>query len=262
MDDANLQTVLRLVQRNRFLPLPPKESQFVGDGDFLAIGMEFLEHCVNLGGLRPDGSVLDLGSGIGRMALPLTQFLDEDGGYIGIDVHPEGIEWCRRNIGSRYSNFRFIRLDIRHPLYNPSGALDGASIELPFPDSTFDLVAVISVFTHLGENELFNYAREIERILKPTGRCLCTFFLLDDDSRAALRKAPSRLPFNPDQPGFGQEAYPESPGAAVAFESHVLFDRLKEIGLVPHGPIIHGNWSGRADGKTFQDMCVLTKPAD
>ena len=262
MEDRDVETALRLIRRNRFLPVPPPESRFVGDGDFRAIGLEFLEYCVRLGGLRPHGNVLDLGCGIGRMALPLTQFLDEDGGYIGIDVHPEGIEWCRQNIGSKYRNFRFIRLDIRHPLYNPTGALDGATLELPFPEATFDLVAVISVFTHLGENETFNYAREIRRILKPGGRCLCTFFLLNDDARKAMRAAPSRLPFDPDNGAFEQEAFPDAPRAAVGYDEATLFGRLKAIGLTPAGPLLYGNWSGRPDGQSFQDLCVLERATE
>ena len=256
MDDNEFETVLRLIRRNRFLPLPPPESRFVGDGDFLAIGTEFMEHCVRLAGLRPNGNVLDLGCGIGRMALPLTQYLDDDGGYIGVDVHPEGIEWCRQNIAGRYRNFRFIRLDIQHPLYNPAGTLNGASLQLPFPDATFDLVAVISVFTHLGEAELLNYAKEIRRILKPDGRSLSTFFLLNDASREALRAGPGRLPFDPCSPAIEQEAFPDSPRAATGYDEKALFERLDTVGLVNARPVAYGNWSG-CEGFSFQDICVL-----
>nr|MEC9419338.1 class I SAM-dependent methyltransferase [Pseudomonadota bacterium] len=40
------------IGRNRFLPVPPSEDNFVGDGDYLAIGTEFLGHFIDLGGLR------------------------------------------------------------------------------------------------------------------------------------------------------------------------------------------------------------------
>ena len=61
--------------RNRFLPAPPAELTFCGDGDYRAIGAEFLGHFVRLADLRPHERVLDIGCGIGRMAVPLTQFL-------------------------------------------------------------------------------------------------------------------------------------------------------------------------------------------
>ena len=257
MNDREFEILVGLIRRNRFLPLPPKESQFVGDGDFLAIGMEFLEHSVRLGALRPSANVLDLGCGIGRLALPLTQFLTPEAGYIGVDVHPEGIEWCRRMICPAYRNFRFIRLDIRHPIYNPGGALDGATLELPFPDHTFDFVAAISLFTHLGEAEVMNYAREIRRILRPEGRCMATFFLLNEGAREGLRAEPARLPFDVQSDSFQLEAFPQNPGAAVAFEETGLLERLRAAGLAPAIPVAHGTWSGRRTGLTYQDLCVL-----
>ena len=76
---------------------PPSENIFVGDGDFRAIGAEFLRHFVKLGDLRPTDKVLEIGCGIGRMAVPLTQYLST-GTYDGMDVVADGINWCSQNI--------------------------------------------------------------------------------------------------------------------------------------------------------------------
>lgn len=64
--------------------------------------------------------MLDVGSGIGRMARPLTKFLTS-GSYVGIDIVPRGIEWCQRHITSRYPNFTFQHADVYNKEYNPTG---------------------------------------------------------------------------------------------------------------------------------------------
>gem|GEM_PF-7029341 len=120
------------VLKNRFLPSPDPNSVFVGDGDFRAVGAEFLGHFIRKGRLAPDARVLDIGSGIGRMAVPLTQYLDTaKARYAGIDPVANGVNWCKQNIGAAYPNFEFRHLDIAHALYNPKGAVDGLGLILP-----------------------------------------------------------------------------------------------------------------------------------
>ena len=41
-----------------------------------------------------------------------------------------GIEWCAATISPAYPNFRFRHLDIRHPIYNPQGAIEGTAVTL------------------------------------------------------------------------------------------------------------------------------------
>jgi hypothetical protein len=71
-DEQWLDWLMASIRTNRFIPAPPPENVFVGDGDFRTIGAEFLGHLVRIAGLKPDDRVLDIGSGIGRLAGPLT----------------------------------------------------------------------------------------------------------------------------------------------------------------------------------------------
>ena len=152
MTEQELDWLAEHIVRDRFLPCPPPDRIFVGDGAFLPIGAEFLKWFVRLGGLAPYERVLDLGCGIGRMAVPLTQYL-EAGSYDGVDIVSEGISWCTQNITSRYENFRFHRLDLAHAIYNPSGKQATKDLRLPFKDAAFDFVFMTSVVPHLHADE-------------------------------------------------------------------------------------------------------------
>ena len=70
-------------------------------------------------GLGAGLHVLELGCGIGRDAIPLSDVLGPDGRYIGIDVIADSIEWCAENISRRHPNFTFVHQDVQDDLHNP-----------------------------------------------------------------------------------------------------------------------------------------------
>jgi hypothetical protein len=55
---------------------------------------------LDVAGLRPKHRVLDIGSGIGNLAVGLIGYLQ--GTYDGIEVHREAVAWCRRAITPRH----------------------------------------------------------------------------------------------------------------------------------------------------------------
>ena len=69
---------------------PPRRMQFDG-GSYKTVGREFLRYFIDLGQLKPGDRVLDVGSGIGRMAVPLTRYLGQEGGYEGFSFHFDSI---------------------------------------------------------------------------------------------------------------------------------------------------------------------------
>ena len=250
-----LDAVDRLAGRRDALT-PPRRSIFVGPGDFRAVGDEMLGHMVELAGLRPDSRVLDIGCGIGRLARPLAGHLSAAGSYAGFDVVPEGIDWCRRRIASRHPSFEFRLVDVRNGKYNPAGTDDPAGFRFPWPDADFDVAAATSVFTHLTEAAARNYLREAARVLRPGGRLLATFFVLDPEARELI--AAGRADQGPFHESDGVlVADPGAPEEAVGYEPDVLGERLEAAGLrlVSLHP---GSWPGRA-GRSYQDLVVAER---
>ncbi len=255
---AALDQMLGHVAANRFLPAPTPEQCFCGDGDFRAIGAEFLGHLVREAGLAPHERVLDLGCGIGRLAVPLTQYLSGEGSYDGADLVADGIAWCERHVTQAYPRFRFRHLDLHHALYNPGGTQDTAQATLPYAEASFDVVCLVSVLTHLGARELTRYAGEVARLLAPGGRCFATAFLLNPPARTCLRGGLSRLAFAADDPGPELHADPAAPMAAVAFDEDFLLEKFFRHGLVRRTAPVYGHWSGRTSA-SFQDLCVFER---
>ena len=247
------------VRDNRFLPQPETGNIFVGDGDFRAIGAEFLGYFIRIGGLRENSRVLDIGCGIGRMAVPLTQYLDPQASrYDGIDPVEDGIGWCQRAITPVYPNFNFQRLDIAHELYNPGGKIAGKALALPFPDHHFDFVIMTSVVTHLPPAEVLVYLAEVRRVLSPGGRLFMTAFVVDriaaanehgrrDPRLAFQRYGESPCWFVPNQPRL----------AAIGFEDGFLDKALERAGLSV-ALKSHGHWRGTKAGH-HQDFIVAKR---
>ena len=121
-------------------------------------------------GLQPHHRVLDIGSGPGNLAIGLLDYLR--GGYDGVEIHAESVAWCQQAITPRYPAFRFHRPDLSNAAYNPDGCTPASSYRFPFDESTFDVIFLGSVFTHLLPSDAENYVNEIARLLRPGGCCV------------------------------------------------------------------------------------------
>ncbi|MCU0235864.1 MAG: class I SAM-dependent methyltransferase [Acidobacteria bacterium] len=235
---------------------PPRSLMTVGDGDFAAIGREFLQYFIELGHLRPAEKVLEVGCGVGRMAIPLTTYLDDTGSYEGFDIAPAEVAWCRKNITPRFPRFNFQHVDVLNQQTNPGGRLAAASFRLPFAGEQFDFVFLTSVFTHMLIQDIENYLREISRVLRPGGRLLTTYFLLDGETRGRLEKMNSRFrhPF-----GSSLAIDPKLPEASIAHEEATIRTMYHEAGLVIREPVRYGSWSGRGHFLSSQDIVLADK---
>ncbi|MCO6491516.1 MAG: class I SAM-dependent methyltransferase [Phaeodactylibacter sp.] len=237
---------------------PPRGLIYTGSGDFRAQGEKMRQYLIELAGLQPHHRVLDVGCGIGRIAVPLTAYLDERGSYEGFDVVEAGVRWCEKAVSSRYPNFRFRYVGLDNDLYR-SGGGDAAEFRFPYPDGDFDLVVLTSVFTHMLPAEVANYLREIARVLRPGGRCFATFFLWNEES-ARLSRGNPHFSFPYDH-GHYRLMDEQVKAANVAFEeSHLLREMVGPAGLKA-GRAHYGYWAGRKKEtcRDFQDILVLEK---
>lgn len=82
-------------------------------------------------GISPSHSILEIGCGIGRDAIPLTKILSQEGRYLGVDIVQRSIDFCNNSIKAKYKNFDFIHYDVADQLHNPSGTTKTTDIALP-----------------------------------------------------------------------------------------------------------------------------------
>jgi len=244
-------------KRDRLTP-PRRLVDGVGGGDFKQVGEEFFRYFLQLGELKPDARILDVGCGCGRMAVPLTRYLLKEGGYWGFDIVEEDIGWCQKHLGARHHNFHFLLADVYNKTYHPKGRYQAAQYQFSYQDAFFDFVSLTSVFTHMLAADMQNYLREISRVLKPAGRCLVTFFLLNEESKSLLNQGLG----NPKFPYADQDcmlSLREHPEAAVAFEESFIRRDYGARGLEIIEPIRYGSWCGRKQWLSYQDVVVAAK---
>ena len=158
-------------------------------------------------------------------------------------------------------------IDIRNSRYNPSGEIDASDYRFPYPDESFDIVFAASIFTHCLPEATINYIREAGRVLKPGGRCLFSFFLLDNYRPGQVRPLGFARPiFNFDHSfgDYGAEfavVRPDNPEFMTAYSQRLIERIAVESGLEPLQPPVPGLWSGSFDNWICsQDLIVLRKP--
>jgi SAM-dependent methyltransferase len=239
------------------LPLPPKRDRAAVAVDFLPKAFRSLNLLVGLARLRRDGSVLDVGCGVGRITYALAHYLSASGRYEGFDTVPRWVEWNRKTISSRLPNFRFRLVEVRNAVYNRRGQADARRLRFPYDDDTFDTALVESVFQHNRVPVVRHYLTEIGRVLRRGGRCVVTSFLLRRGSRAADQRADG-LNFIHALDG-AWSASARTPEIGIAFEAARFEHWVAEAGL-ELAEFHRGDWHGNGPGIAYQDVIVLEKP--
>ncbi|MCJ7546566.1 MAG: class I SAM-dependent methyltransferase [Deltaproteobacteria bacterium] len=230
----------------------------MGGGDFKETGERYKGYFIELGHLKPDDRVLDVGCGIGRMAVPLTRFLSSQGEYWGFDIVKKGITWCQSHITSKYRNFHFLHCDIYNKVYNPNGIIHAKNYKFPFENYSFDFVFLTSVFTHMLPLDMEHYLSEVSRVMKPGSRCLITFFLLTKKAKYLIEIGSSTQSFKYEIDGC-LTTNARAPEAAVAYRREFMLRLFQKYDLKINKPIHYGSWCGRTSFLDYQDIIVAIK---
>ena len=246
-----LDLLYRLLTRQNDLPPYSLRNLAGGAKSFRNVGPWFLKEFERLGLYREECRILDVGCGCGRIAYTLSMNPDLrklNVQYVGVDIDRKAILWCCKHITPKNNRFQFYHADLHNRSYNPQGKYLAKTFRFPHRDRSFDLIILTSVFTHLLEEELRNYLRELFRLMEPDGTIYASFFTYR--SREEATKGAGRHPINfPCYHGHfavHSDTYPEK---AVAYKESFLLELVESTGFQLASHIMYG----------IQDVLVLTK---
>jgi ubiquinone/menaquinone biosynthesis C-methylase UbiE len=221
-------------------------------------GEEYFKYYIELGGLKPDDKVLDVGCGFGEKNIPLAKYLNEKGKFEGIDIVKRGIDWCDKNITPKYPNFRFHLADVYNKQYNPTGKYKPSEYRFPYGDNTFNLVNLVSVFTHMMPVDIENYLKEIARVTKKGGKSMISYFILNDESIKLVEAGKSTHDFRYKFEGY-RTTNLDIPEQAISFPEEYVRSIYVKNNLRIIEPIRYGSWCGRERFLNYQDLVIAEK---
>ncbi|MEM9481962.1 MAG: methyltransferase domain-containing protein [Verrucomicrobiota bacterium] len=167
--------------------------------------------------VREGETVLDLGSGTGKICFIASQVVGASGKVIGVDMTDDMLEVARRNAplvaeksGSANVEFRKGRIqDLTLDLEKLDAALAGISLESAdgyfqaqnianelrakepmIPDASIDVVVSNCVLNLVDNEEKAGLFRELYRVVKPTGRAVISDIVANKSVPEKMQKDP------------------------------------------------------------------------
>ncbi|MFL5295972.1 MAG: class I SAM-dependent methyltransferase [Phenylobacterium sp.] len=261
---ANLDRAARTIWETPDGKLPPLPLiQTIGSHDlahFRDNGSRFFREIASRLLLTEASTVLDLGCGCGRMAIPFVNFLTE-GRFYGCDVWPEGIAWCEENLTSRGNASFHLQPAANNYYFTDFEASKKNDFKLEWlEDGVLDASYAISVFTHLIREDAQSYLSEIARGTKVGGLGYFTFFVIDKYFAAYRDRTGNHAALSESK---------TDPGCFYAYSGQDFFggftmDALQEMLAEAGWAIIGfelGSWAAKPGAINYQDTFIVERRA-
>ena len=116
---------------------------------------------IELSGVRPGNSVLDIAGGTGDLAARFAELVGADGRVVLADINDSMLQVGRDRLldEGKVGNIEFVQADAQY---------------LPFPDDSFDCITIAFGLRNVTDKDLA--LRAMLRVLKPGGRLLVLEF--------------------------------------------------------------------------------------
>jgi SAM-dependent methyltransferase len=121
-----------------------------------------------------DTDVLDFGCGV-KLTEGLLNYSLPIGRYVGFDVYRDMISFLKAHVAD--DRFEYFHVDIHNALYNPGGEPLWPGVALPIDGRTFDLIVLLSVFTHLAPSDYRNMLLLLRRYAKRDTRLIYSLYI-------------------------------------------------------------------------------------
>lgn len=217
------------------IPAPDRRwcgQEFKNDAYYLKSAEGEAERIVKYFQCDPETRVLDIGCGQGRLPIGILRVIGEID-YLGIDVDERSINWCKKYIEQTHPTFKFQHLNLYNERYNKSGIRIDDRFKFDLESSSFDIIYLFSVFSHMTEEDMKIYLKEFSRVLTTNGRIFFSTFIEDDVPDITI---------NPDT----YQLKCSGPLHIVRYRKEYLFSILNDLGYSIYD-FTHGT---EADGQS------------
>jgi len=241
-------------------------NDWVGGADPALVGLFCDDILKRLSSIGPRSRVLDFGCGIGRVAVQLLSRDQPPRGYLGIDIMPSVIDFCRAEIQPRFPKTVFALAAGTNDHYDrriDTSVIAQSPAELTTQyGGRFTHAFAFSVFTHLYAADFITALRFVGTLIRAGGEFLFTAFTLTAFARAMIAAGTTDFPL--DRHEYREEGRvmigdPTDPLAFIAYDPSLITAMVAEAGLIIT-KIEYGTWMGGRLGASLQDIYICRKP--